>query len=143
MRVSDIKLSLLCRDATHWIEKGVNPGTAGRLALDLRDARAENGRLENWVNDLQSGMYINCVYCGHRYGPKDEVECSMQEALYKHIAECPKHPLSNARAVLASIRGMAKWAVENHGWTLPLGNILEQCDKALGERNKQALGEEK
>ena len=26
-------------------------------------------RLKVWVDDLQSGMYVNCVYCGHRYGP--------------------------------------------------------------------------
>ncbi len=50
--------------------------------------------LEQWVHDCQAGMYINCVYCGHRYGPDDEVAPTMQQALYDHIAECPKHPLS-------------------------------------------------
>jgi len=64
---------------------------------------AENKRLEKWVNDLQSGMYINCVYCGHRYGPKDEVACSMQDVLKKHIEKCPKHPLSAAREMIASL----------------------------------------
>ena len=50
--------------------------------------------LEQWVHDCQAGMYINCVYCGYRYGPDDEVAPTMQQALYDHIAECPKHPLS-------------------------------------------------
>lgn len=51
-------------------------------------------RLDKWVADLQSGMYINCVYCGYRYGPKDEVPCSMADALKQHIETCPKHPMS-------------------------------------------------
>ncbi len=50
--------------------------------------------LEQWVHDCQARMYINCVYCGHRYGPDDEVAPTMQQALYGHIAKCPKHPLS-------------------------------------------------
>ena len=31
--------------------------------------RAEIARLEAWVRDMQAGCYVNCVYCGHRYGP--------------------------------------------------------------------------
>lgn len=50
--------------------------------------------LEQWIADLQSGLHINCVYCGHRYPPgtpdvRDNV-------LYEHIKICPKHPLSKA-----------------------------------------------
>ena len=59
-------------------------------------------RLDAWVNDLQSGMYINCVYCGHRYGPQDKVPCSMAEALKKHIEQCPKHPMSALKQDLAA-----------------------------------------
>ncbi|HEC62245.1 MAG TPA: hypothetical protein ENI27_08330, partial [bacterium] len=33
----------------------------------LSNAEAEVKQLKQWVHDLQSGMYINCVYCGHRY----------------------------------------------------------------------------
>jgi len=50
--------------------------------------------LEAWVNDLQSGMYINCVYCGHRYGPKESTPFSMADVLKEHIEQCPKHPMS-------------------------------------------------
>ena len=60
----------------------------------------ENKRLQQWVKDLQSGMYINCVYCGHRYGPNDEVPASMADVLKAHIEKCPEHPLSHALARL-------------------------------------------
>ena len=65
---------------------------------DARDAlglaTAETERLQNWVNDLQAGMYINCVYCGHRYGPDDEVPATMADVLKEHISKCPEHPMS-------------------------------------------------
>ena len=54
----------------------------------------EIARLQQWVHDLQSGMYINCVYCGHRYGPKDKVPATMADALKRHVAECSKHPMA-------------------------------------------------
>ena len=61
----------------------------------------ENKRLEAWIDDLQSGMYINCVYCGHRYGPMDEVTIPMRKQLEQHINVCPKHPLSKARTEIS------------------------------------------
>ena len=66
------------------------PSDAAPVTVDCKNCK----KLEQWVHDLQSGMFINCVYCGHRYGPDDEVAPTMQQALYDHIAECPKHPLS-------------------------------------------------
>jgi hypothetical protein len=54
----------------------------------------ENERYQKWVNDLQSGMYINCVYCGHNYGPNDEVPASMADVLKEHIERCLEHPMS-------------------------------------------------
>ena len=41
-----------------------------------------------------AGMYINCVYCGHRYGPDSEVPAAMADVLKEHIEQCPKHPMS-------------------------------------------------
>lgn len=64
---------------------------------------AENKRLEAWIDDLQSGMYINCVYCGHRYGPQENTAVSMRKQLYEHIAKCPKHPLTIANAQIAAM----------------------------------------
>ena len=55
-------------------------------------------QLEDWVNDLQSGMYINCVYCGYRYGPRDKVPASMADVLKSHIEKCPDHPMSKLKA---------------------------------------------
>ena len=65
---------------------------------------ADNVKLRQWVEDLQSGMYINCVYCGHQYGPADEVPATMADALYEHIAQCPEHPLSRCRAENARLK---------------------------------------
>ena len=54
----------------------------------------ENERLRQWIADLQSGMYINCIYCGHRYGPKENTPVSMADILKQHIEKCPEHPMS-------------------------------------------------
>lgn len=62
------------------------------------DLIKELGRLREWVHDLQSGMFINCVYCGHRYGPDDEVPSTMADALKEHVEQCPDHPMSKLRA---------------------------------------------
>jgi hypothetical protein len=51
--------------------------------------------LNLWVDDLQAGLYINCVYCGHRFGPKDSFPPSMRDKLSEHIFECAKHPASH------------------------------------------------
>ncbi len=60
------------------------------------DAQAEIEQLNKWVDDCQSSMYINCVYCGHRYGPDDGDHLnSMRDALREHVAKCPKHPMSS------------------------------------------------
>lgn len=60
--------------------------------------RAENERLSKWVDDLQSGMYVNCVYCGYRYGPGETTPVSMADALKAHVEQCPKHPMSALKA---------------------------------------------
>lgn len=63
--------------------------------------------LRQWINDLQTGMYINCVYCGHRYGPR-EAEIP-QATLRRHVAQCPEHPLSMmVRACKAAMDQIAR-----------------------------------
>jgi len=46
---------------------------AQALRRELEELRKDYARTCSeraaWVNDLQSDMYVNCVYCGHRYGP--------------------------------------------------------------------------
>lgn len=65
-------------------------------------------RLRGWVNDLQLGMYINCVYCGHRYGLRNEVPTSMADVLKQHIEQCPSHPMSALKAELERLKAEAK-----------------------------------
>ncbi len=76
-------------------------------------------RLRQWVDDLQAKMYINCVYCGHKYGPEDEVQSSMADVLKSHVEKCPSHPMSKLKRELEvlrvaehMLRGYLKWAVE-------------------------------
>jgi len=77
----------------------------------------ENKRLEMWIDDLQSGMYINCVYCGHRYGPNSgpdtkDFNLTMRKTLEQHIAECPKHPLSAAKKEIERLKTMLNQLAE-------------------------------
>jgi hypothetical protein len=64
----------------------------------VKQLTADVERLTAWVADLQSGMYVNCVYCGHRYGPGETTPVSMADALKAHIAQCPEHPMSGLLA---------------------------------------------
>lgn len=95
-------------------------------------------RLNAWVNDLQSGMYINCVYCGHCYGPQDKVPCSMAEALKKHIEQCPKHPMSALKQDLAACRkvieGAREWLYRSEmNPYLNIWDILRELKQLLPE----------
>lgn len=68
-------------------------------------AEKKIARLRQWVADLQQGCYVNCVYCGHRYGPDDVTPTSavgaapsMAEALKRHVESCPEHPMAKLKA---------------------------------------------
>lgn len=82
-------------DAQHIVDE---LNCIATLEAELAQARADQTRLQSWVNDLQSGMYINCVYCGHRYGPDPGTPVAMADVLKKHIEYCPQHPMSALRA---------------------------------------------
>ena len=109
------------------------------MALEIK--KDECKRLRAWVDDLHSGMYVNCVYCGHRYGPDDETPVSMADTLKEHIKVCSEHPMSK-------LRGLIRVAFDE-GWTsrgsacypTPM-DFEEQC--ALDRVNKmvaEALNE--
>lgn len=75
----------------------------GKLAMWCQHCRdgadqalAEQARLQAWVNDLQAGCYVNCVYCGHQYGPEESTPLAMADVLKAHIEKCPQHPLAAA-----------------------------------------------
>jgi hypothetical protein len=73
-------------------------------AMRLReDGYAREGRLRRWVSDLQSGLYVNCVYCGHRYGPGETTPASMADALKAHVERFPEHPMAALRAALEAV----------------------------------------
>jgi hypothetical protein len=93
----------------------------------------ENDRLQKWVDDLQSGMYINCVYCGHNYGPEDEVPATMAEVLKEHVEQCPKHPMSQLKAQNEKLKELASFyrSVIQSGetWTPTCAKIYEEAMK--------------
>lgn len=91
---------------------------------DERDERIVE--LEAWVNDLQSGMYVNCVYCGHRYGPNETTPVSMADALKEHIEHCPKHPMSALKAERDDLRRQLEQA------RLQIAEMKKQSD-CLGD----------
>jgi len=100
-------------DAEHMVMECRAKNTS--LCREIDVLRRENERLRQWVNDLQSGMYINCVYCGFRYGPDDEVAATMQESLHDHIAECPEHPLGQYRKALKTALRICRDALQEGG----------------------------
>ena len=85
-----------------------------RQQVEVLEAKIR--RLRGWVNDLQAGLYVNCVYCGHRYGPDTETPVSKAQVLKEHIKVCPDHPMSTLTRDLAAHRAMiAKMADELDG----------------------------
>lgn len=92
----------------------------------IESLQAQLNRYKDWVNDLQSGMYVNCVYCGHRYGPEDKVSVSMADALKEHIENCPEHPMSALKAQLAKEKRRAEKAVK----------VLERIKRDINEQDK-------
>jgi hypothetical protein len=85
----------------------------------LVQAETEVARLTAWVADLQAGLYVNCVYCGHRYGPGETTPVSMADALTAHVEQCPKHPMSALRDALIWCSGSADFnegGIAREGW---------------------------
>lgn len=110
--------------------------TVEQPARDIIDARNEIVRLNAWVADLQSGMFVNCVYCGHRYGPAETTPVSMADALKAHIRECPKHPMSGLlKATTAASSALRSYQYGNASTELAK-EIADACDAAIAEAKK-------
>ena len=89
--------------------------TLGETQEIVRLYEQKIARLTQWVYDLQSGMYVNCVYCGHRYGPGETTPVSMADALKAHIEQCQEHPMSALRAALLDLyNGTAEYIYLNN-----------------------------
>lgn len=122
-----------------WIEPQINGddiclnlASVAEAALAERSEREQ--RLQQWVNDLQAGMYINCVYCGHRYGPDDEVPAAMADVLKQHIEQCPEHPLNEYRELLQATRvGLGRL----HGMTNDQGDLINEIDALLQQEDSE------
>lgn len=83
-----------------WGDEG-DIGPEGYVTEEVyQELEAERDRLKQHVADLQSGMYVNCVYCGHRYGPTECTPVSKADVLKAHVEVCPEHPMSELRASL-------------------------------------------
>ena len=93
----------------------------------LREALGEIARLEQWVTDLQAGQTVNCVYCGHRYGPDADTPVALAEILKQHIEQCPKHPLSLARQEIARLQKDLARMQRCYGLPLPELLVCPGC----------------
>ena len=87
----------------------------------------EVGRLQAWINDLQSGMYINCVYCGHQYGPNSETPATMADVLKQHIGQCLKHPMSALKQEIEHLEAKIKQLEGNFSHFHVDNEINELC----------------
>jgi hypothetical protein len=99
----------------------------------VNDLWRELRRMTGWVADLQSGMYVNCVYCGHRYGPQMTTPVTMADALKEHIAQCPEHPMAKCVAMLkAASHALKSYA---HGNSAPdlAAMTAEACDLVVAK----------
>ena len=118
------------------------------LIAEFNEMRAENKRLEAWIDDLQSEMYINCVYCGHRYGPnKGDHLVTMRKTLEKHIEECPKHPLSMARNRIMELEAENRWLRDQYNslifevsYKFPGESRHDTAKRYIREREEYGIG---
>jgi hypothetical protein len=109
-----------------------------------RETDAEKiARLEGWVNDLQKGMFINCVYCGHRYGPESEIPASMADVLKRHIAVCPHHPMSKLIETLSWIAGRLRNYQGENAATELAKDMADHIDAILAETLSEPIPERK
>jgi hypothetical protein len=98
-RIAELKTQLIATD--NELRK-----CRHELALDavnITKLKAKIEMYQKWIDDLQSGMYVNCVYCGHRYGPSPETPTSMADVLKAHVETCPEHPMAKLRLSITNI----------------------------------------
>ena len=112
------------------------------LESTLLGQKKEIERLQQWVADLQSGMYVNCVYCGHRYGPSETTPVSMADVLKEHIEVCEKHPMSRLKKDY--IRLTEELAQEKNSYWFLMTKFSElETAKSHSESTIRDLEEEK
>lgn len=124
------------------------------VAWKERALKAEErlAQAEAWISDLQSAMYVNCVYCGHRYGPGETTPVSMADALKAHVEQCPKHPMSALKTRLSAAKEVIAGLVEPlqamcRAWDDPTSQVFElgaraKADEALDAAERWKTGKE-
>lgn len=103
------------------------PPAVETMVAACREASDELNRYRVWVDDLQSEMYVNCVYCGHRYGPNETTPVSVQDSLKAHVAVCPEHPMSG---LLASLKEFQQHIVHDEDGDLTREEFSAMCARA-------------
>jgi hypothetical protein len=135
----------LCQQCARRVHDQVAP----RAESILQALRGRLRAAERWIDDLHSGMWINCVYCGHCYGPRHATpatlpearEPAMADALRQHIAQCPAHPMSGLLAAARHAESVIDHMMLMDGLTGVRLGVLQTCSGALAEAIAQAQGE--
>lgn len=94
----------------------------------------ELARYKQWVSDLQSKMYVNCIYCGHRYGPVQDTPVALADVLKQHIEQCPSHPMSQLKvrnAELAKMLEAALHCVRSYQFGNAAAGLAEEMGDAI------------
>lgn len=107
---------------------------------DIAEKDVLIGRLREWITDLQAGTYVTCVYCGHRYGPDDEIPTSMAEVLKQHVEQCPEHPMSalkrdleGAKRALREAYEVSLTAPDHYAGCRQARDVIYEYFKSIGE----------
>lgn len=129
----DVDLDKIRQMATAWADpsSSINRKGGGRLCDATSTVFAlldQVKQLRDWIDRLQAGKVVTCVYCGHEYGPDPGTPTSKADQLKAHIEACPDHPMSALRAKLAI-------AVEA---LVPTAAGCDDCDK-VQTRARDAL----
>jgi hypothetical protein len=109
------------------------PAKAQLAELTVDELHEEIARLKAWVSDLQSGLYVNCIYCGHRYGPGETTPVSMADALKAHVMKCPEHPMAKCVVMpKAASHALKSYACGNSAPDLAAATA-EACDLVVAK----------
>lgn len=105
--------------------------SARAFATFIVEACNAHDRLKQWVDDLQSRMFVNCVYCGHRYGPQHRTPITMADVLKQHIEQCPEHPMSTLKKQRDMLLAAAQSLTDHRYKGIDIRLDVEDLEKAL------------
>lgn len=66
------------------------------------EAKAELASAQAWIERLQDGRTLTCVYCGHEYSPGTPAHGV--GALTEHIKVCPRHPMRAYHDIFVKVK---------------------------------------